>query len=142
MSPEVRHSDGCQCQTCHRTRYYVSVARDFRLADERREKKRQRDREYNKRRPGRTSRTKASERIRNKVRWALQSGRLVRPGICQGTCGRADDRSDPARRLSAHHDDHRRVYDVLFLCARCHAARHVELGRVGKRKSRRPGRKK
>lgn len=53
------------------------------------------------------------------VQRALKSGALVRPEQCS--------RCDNRHRIEAHHDDYLRPLDVLWLCARCHKARHAEL---------------
>ena len=99
---------------------------------QRTDKDRERDRIYNAKRPNRCSRTKQSESVRGKVRYALKVGRLVKPAMCERCT---------ATNIAAHHDSHSRPLAVSWLCPRHHAARHVELGRVGKRKSRRLGRK-
>lgn len=95
---------------------------------------RERRRELDRARPHRTNRTLASERIRDAVRRAVARGDLVKPARCEGPCGRKRIDSSVLRRLTAHHDDHRKVLAVQWLCPACHSARHAELGRVGKRK--------
>lgn len=61
-------------------------------------------------------------RAHNAVARAVASGRLIRPTTCQ-RCNQAGD-------IEAHHDDHAKPLDVLWLCPVCHAARHRELGRL------------
>ena len=55
---------------------------------------------------------------------AIRSGALSQPDHCQ----RCLVQGAP----QAHHDDHAKPLDVMWLCSICHAARHVELGRVKK----------
>ena len=46
----------------------------------------------------------------------------MRPEACQ-RCGKEC-------RTQAHHDDHSKPLDVMWLCPVCHAARHGEIGRL------------
>jgi ribosomal protein S27AE len=62
-------------------------------------------------------------RAHNAVARATAAGHLLRPSACS-RCGKAGD-------VEAHHDDHSRTLDVLWLCPVCHAARHKELGLLG-----------
>jgi hypothetical protein len=51
------------------------------------------------------------------VRYALKSGRMVRPptcSACQKVC-----------KAHAHHDDYTKPYDVRWLCQQCHNAHHA-----------------
>jgi hypothetical protein len=58
----------------------------------------------------------------NKVARALRNGDLIRPATCE-RCPATD-------RIQAHHDDHTKPLDVMWLCPVCHAARHREIGRL------------
>lgn len=58
----------------------------------------------------------------NAVARALKSGLLIHPGICF--------RCPSTSNVQAHHDNHARHLDVMWLCPVCHAARHQELGRL------------
>ncbi|MBA3775686.1 MAG: hypothetical protein H0X11_04480 [Betaproteobacteria bacterium] len=66
-------------------------------------------------------------RARLRLRRAVIAGRVIKPGACQH-CG-------VGGAIQGHHDDHAKPLDVMWLCPICHAARHVELGRVGARKT-------
>ena len=58
----------------------------------------------------------------NAVIRAIAKGTLIRPktcGMCAVIC-----------KPDAHHDDHERTMDVMWLCSPCHAQRHVELGLI------------
>lgn len=61
-------------------------------------------------------------RAHNAVARAVISRRLVRPRQCMSCL--------VACRPQAHHDDHRKPLDVKWLCAACHASRHIELDRM------------
>lgn len=58
----------------------------------------------------------------NAVKRAVEKGTLVNPGVCS--------RCPSIEHVQAHHDDHSRYLDVIWLCPVCHAARHQELGRL------------
>lgn len=53
-------------------------------------------------------------RVQHLVRYAIRSGRLVRPSACP-SCG-------AAKRLDAHHEDYSRPLDVVWACRKCHVA--------------------
>lgn len=55
----------------------------------------------------------------NAVTRAIKSGVLIRPDHCSVCLVHGAPQ--------AHHDDHSRKLDVMWLCPICHAARHVEL---------------
>ena len=67
--------------------------------------------------------TPGFDRAHNMVRQALCTGLLVKPQTCS--------RCPATERIQAHHDDYAKPLEVMWLCPICHAARHVELGRVG-----------
>jgi hypothetical protein len=54
---------------------------------------------------------------RERVRRAVQAGRLVRPDRCEGC-----ELSVP---VQAHHDDYSKPLEVRWLCPACHVAIHV-----------------
>lgn len=53
---------------------------------------------------------------------AIKSGALVRPAACQRCPASVD--------VEAHHDDHAKAMEVMWLCPVCHAGRHRELRRL------------
>lgn len=56
----------------------------------------------------------------SKVKWAVRSGKLVRPSTCQG-CGRAPGVGIDGRSLlHAHHHDYALPLEVEWLCVKCH----------------------
>lgn len=67
-------------------------------------------------------RTTPKERARQKVRYAVWSGKLTKPDQCQ-SCGATGV-------LHGHHDDYEKPLDVRWLCAPCHAAVHAQERRV------------
>jgi hypothetical protein len=64
----------------------------------------------------------AYQAAHNAVYRAIEAGRMTRPSQCS-RCPATDN-------IEAHHDDHARPLDVMWLCPVCHAARHRELGRL------------
>lgn len=60
---------------------------------------------------------------REMTRRALRWGWLTKPSHCE-ECG------DPGR-IETHHIDYARPFDVMFLCARCHAGVHARLRSLG-----------
>lgn len=61
------------------------------------------------------------------VRSALSSGDLVRPEACS-QCGLGCVRADGASGIQAHHTDYSRPLDVVWLCIKCHAKEHRNVG--------------
>lgn len=68
--------------------------------------------------PRKKDRTTPKERARQKVRYAVWSGKLQKPERCEACSSVA--------RLHGHHDDYEKPLDVRWLCAGCHAAVHAE----------------
>lgn len=58
----------------------------------------------------------------NAVSRAIRAGKIIRPEKC--------DRCDTTYNIQAHHDDHSRYFDIMWLCQSCHSKRHVELRRM------------
>ncbi len=58
----------------------------------------------------------------NAVARAVRKGTLVRPDHCS--------RCLIPCHPQAHHDDHSKPLDVMWLCPICHAQRHKELGKL------------
>ena len=65
---------------------------------------------------------KGLQKSHNAVTRAIKKGTLVRPSICS--------RCPATENIQAHHDDHEKPLDVMWLCPICHAQRHVELGKI------------
>ena len=53
------------------------------------------------------------------VEYAVKRGELVRE--CCQRCG-------AIKNIQSHHDDYSRPFHIMWLCPKCHAARHIELG--------------
>ena len=53
------------------------------------------------------------------VKAAIRDGRLAKPSQCNG-CGH----SFPLPKIQAHHEDYSKPLVVIWLCHRCHTARH------------------
>lgn len=69
-------------------------------------------------------RQRAKDKIaaRSAISNALRDGRIVRPSVC-AQCGEGGD-------LHAHHEDHKKHFDVIWLCPTCHGQRHRELNEM------------
>jgi hypothetical protein len=67
--------------------------------------------------PRKKDRTTPKERARQKVRYAVWAGKLVKPTACH-ECGTAGQ-------VQGHHDDYDKPLDVRWLCTWCHAAVHA-----------------
>jgi hypothetical protein len=61
----------------------------------------------------------AKRRIANAVRYAVRSGKIMKPGQCQ-ECGVAAS----GYGLHAHHADYNKPFEVEWLCVKCHGKRH------------------
>lgn len=115
-----------KCKEC--TRRDVTEHRNANI-----EKVRLYDRERS-RRPGRKAQYKRKDymkrksvgpdydRAHNAIARAVSSGLITRPATCS-RCPSTD-------RIQAHHDDHSKPLEVMWLCPMCHANRHKELGRL------------
>lgn len=62
------------------------------------------------------------DRAHRAVATAIKSGILTQPDHCQ----RCLTQGAP----QAHHDDHNKALDVMWLCPICHAQRHEELRKI------------
>jgi hypothetical protein len=54
-----------------------------------------------------------------KVRYAVMTGKLVKPGACQD-CGVATEKKS----LHGHHEDYSKPLEVIWVCGKCHGKRH------------------
>lgn len=55
-----------------------------------------------------------------KIKWAVVSGRIVKPKRCQ-RCGAINRKcADGRSSLQAHHGDYQKPLDVIWLCPSCH----------------------
>lgn len=98
-SPEIRRKASAE--------YYA------RNREEIRAKRREQDRLN----PRKTDRTTPQERARSKLRYAVWSGKIIKPARCQ----ECDRPCNP----HGHHDDYEKPLDVRWLCSWCHAAVHA-----------------
>lgn len=57
-------------------------------------------------------------RARRIVNKSINDGKIVRPDICQW-CGEDYFYTDQA--IEAHHEDHSKPMDIIWLCKECHA---------------------
>jgi hypothetical protein len=58
----------------------------------------------------------------NAVMRGIKSGKIIRPDHCTRCLVQCVPQG--------HHDDYSKPLDVMWLCTFCHAARHIELGRI------------
>ena len=59
-------------------------------------------------------------RARNQLRTAMQSGKVVKPDVCEG-CGKNPGRAvDGRSKLHGHHEDYSKPFDVTWMCTACH----------------------
>jgi hypothetical protein len=112
-----------ECKECTRQRVTENRNRNVEYYREH-DRKRASDPKRKETMLAKTRRIRASGagRAHNAVARAVKKGRLVRPDKCQ-RCPATGD-------IEAHHDDHSKLLDVMWLCPICHAARHKELGRL------------
>ena len=75
-------------------------------------------REYHERRQREPDRMREQERVRAAVRYAVRTGRLVRPERCPD-CGRTC-------KVQAHHADYSAPLEVEWLCPSCHKREHLD----------------
>jgi len=54
------------------------------------------------------------------LQYAVKTGKIIKPSSCQD-CGRV-------ARLSGHHTDYSKHYEVIWLCSSCHKLRHSPVG--------------
>lgn len=115
----------CECKECTRARVranrtsHLQYYRDF---DRRRGQRPERKAQYATKTKRLRSTVPGMIHAHNAVARAVASGRLAKPSVCQ--------RCQSTERIQAHHDDHTRPLDVMWLCPVCHAARHKEIGRL------------
>jgi ribosomal protein S27AE len=64
-------------------------------------------------------------RARAATRYALKTGKLIRPKECS-KCGRSK------MLVQAHHEDYSKPLEVTWLCHWCHHYRHEELRKAAK----------
>ena len=74
-------------------------------------------REQDRLNPRKKDLTTPKERARSRLRYAVWSGKVVKPALCQD-CGRSAN-------LHGHHNDYDKPLDVCWLCSWCHAAVHA-----------------
>lgn len=66
---------------------------------------------------------RSDARAHDVVDKAIQSGRLVNPGVCE-TCGASGRFTDGRTAIQAHHDDYNHPLNVRWLCQPCHHEWH------------------
>lgn len=113
----------CKACACARVRANRQARLDYyRAFDRERSKKPGRKAQYAEKQKRMRSSITGLESAHSAVARAVRAGVLIRPSVCS-RCPSTD-------RIQAHHDDHTRHLEVMWLCPVCHAARHRELGRV------------
>lgn len=60
----------------------------------------------------------------NAINLQIKLGKLIRPSQCEACIN--------GHRIEAHHDDYTKPLEVMWLCTRCHRARHSKLKAEGK----------
>jgi ribosomal protein S27AE len=74
-------------------------------------------REQDRANPRKKDLTTPKERARSKLRYAVWSGKITKPSVCDD-CGSGSN-------IQGHHDDYSQPLAVRWLCATCHAAVHA-----------------
>lgn len=115
-----------ECKVCARARVLANRAKRvgyYRAFDRERGKDPKRKAQFvAKTRRKRQEMGPGYDRAHRAVSQAITKGEMARPATCS-RCPSSDD-------IEAHHDDHNKPLDVMWLCPVCHAARHRELGRL------------
>lgn len=62
------------------------------------------------------------QKAHSKLAYAIKSGKIIRPDHCSRCLVQCFPQ--------AHHDDHSKHLEVMWLCPICHAQRHKELGKI------------
>jgi len=75
---------------------------------------------YRNYRKGRYQIDKRKVSARNKINWAVSSGKVIRPDYCE-SCKHH-------RTTEAHHDDYLKPLNVRWLCSCCHKQWHRDNG--------------
>jgi hypothetical protein len=60
---------------------------------------------------------KQAHTARYKVNYAVKTGKIIKPKECS--------ECNQAKRLEAHHPDHSKPYDIVWLCKPCHMEQHT-----------------
>lgn len=94
----------------------------YRSYDKRRNKTPERKTAFANKQRAMRSRNPSMMAAHNAVARAIKSGELSRPDKCS--------RCESREMIQAHHDDHTKVLDIMWLCPVCHAQRHIEIGKV------------
>lgn len=113
-----------RCKVCHRSemrRVRKENADRYRAYDRERGKTPERKAMYAKKNK-RLNKRPHMMQAHNAVSRAVKSGKLIRPDHCE----RCKIDCSP----QAHHDDHSKLLEVMWLCPVCHAVRHRELGKL------------
>lgn len=93
----------------------------YRQYDRDRSKTESRKAQYAEKQRRKRAASKQYDKAHNATKRAIESGKIIRPDACE-RCGGTP--------VQAHHDDHYKVFDIMWLCPVCHAQRHVEIGKV------------
>lgn len=128
----------CNCGECHKCKRadYMREWWHSKSAEHRRRLIDGRDpesvREHNRRKQQRrriagTPEQQRAIYARNKVKWALQSGELERPALCEDCGGTGRPYKDGRATIHAHHDSYDEPLEVRWLCRDCHEALHLEV---------------
>lgn len=73
-----------------------------------------------------TEEGKLKNAARRSVRWALLSGKMIKPTICEH-CGK-DSSKGEVKRIEAHHHDYSKKLEVEWLCSPCHYKEDKRIG--------------
>lgn len=116
-----------ECKSCVRARVLAnrtSKVEYYRAFDRKRSKTDARKAEFAAKQVRMRKRNPLMSAAQSAVRRAIKKGVLVRNTECE-FCG------DSTVKIQAHHDDHAKRLDVMWLCPPCHAKRHVSLKKMG-----------
>lgn len=69
-----------------------------------------------------TDRTTLQYKCRQKLRYAVRSGKVFKPN----TCSRCNKFFENKAKIHGHHHDYNKPFDVEWLCAYCHGRHHSE----------------
>lgn len=122
---------GGRLRLCKECRRAYERKRYAERAEEERARSRERHKEHRDRELARMSRYATSGRrvlkpsdpkkqhARQRTKYAVQTGRLVKPTACE-SC----HKQLPSRKIHAHHVDYDKPLEVEWLCRDCHSLRH------------------